>query len=82
VGFGGNINFLQFTANIRFIVNILYISFSILNSQFSIVDKTRFVNPKITPFFALAGQFAAKKTVFSMTNFDKMVYFTQRLKMQ
>jgi hypothetical protein len=64
VAFGGNINFLKFTANIRLAVNFLYISLSILNPQLSIVDKARFVNPRITAFFAFAGQFGVKKSTF------------------
>jgi hypothetical protein len=76
VAFGRNINFLRFAANIRLTVNFLYISLSILNSQLSTVDKTRFANPRITAFFALAGQFGVKKPSFSMTNFDKMSLLT------
>jgi hypothetical protein len=74
--FGSNINFLQFVANIRFIVNFIHISFSILNSQFSIVDKTRFANPRITAFFAASGQFAAKKSTFSGCIFDNLSILT------
>jgi hypothetical protein len=78
VGFGRNINFLQFTDNTYFIVDFIYISFSTLNSQFSIVDKTCFVNPRITAFFAASGQFGGKKTTFLMSNFDKMTFLTKR----
>jgi hypothetical protein len=56
----------------RFIVYFLCLSFSILNSQFSIVDKTSFVNPRITAFFAPSGQFGVKKSTFLRANFDKM----------
>jgi hypothetical protein len=64
VAFGGNINFLQFADNTCFNVDFLYISFSILNSQLSIADKTHFVNPRIPAFFAASGQFAVKKLSF------------------
>jgi hypothetical protein len=76
VAFGGNINFLQFTDNTCFIVDFLCISLSILNSQLSTVDKKRFVNPRITPFFAPSGQFAAKKSTFSRAKNDKMLLLT------
>jgi hypothetical protein len=76
VAFGGNIIFLQFTANMRFIVDFPHISFSILNFPFSIVDKTRFVNPQIPAFFAFAGQFGVKKPAFLMTDFDILSILT------
>jgi hypothetical protein len=76
VAFGANINYLQFAVNMRLIVDFIYISFSILNSQLSIVDKTRFVNPQITAFFALSGQFGVKKPGFLMAKFDKMSLLT------
>jgi hypothetical protein len=69
VGFGVNINFLRFAANIRLTVNFLYISLSTLNFQLSTVDKTYFVNPQITAFFAAFGQFGVKKPGFLMAKF-------------
>jgi hypothetical protein len=40
------------------------ISLSILNSQFSILDKASFVNPQITAIFAATGGFGGKKRLF------------------
>jgi hypothetical protein len=42
-----------------------------------IADKTRFVNLRITAFFALTGQFGGKKPVFLMAKFDILIDMTE-----
>jgi hypothetical protein len=64
VASGANIYLLYLQRNIHLIAILNCISLSTLSFQLSTVDKTRFVNHRITAFFAASGQFDGKKRLF------------------
>jgi hypothetical protein len=66
--------FLQANAYLPAIRNC--ISLSTFTFQLSTVDKTRFVNPRITAFFATTGEFGVKKRGFAVAIFDRLTLLT------